>query len=109
MESIIDSTRTLIKQVVSSFKSDVLTVLEQDEQKDTVENVFESAPDPFIGIETDALQSKYIRENFIYVQYKQILFGKNSRGRRRVQNVSFVKKKKHLSISLFLKVCGNCF
>jgi hypothetical protein len=52
MDSIMDSTKTLIKQVVSSVKSDVLNVLESSDERDTVENIFESCPDPFVGIET---------------------------------------------------------
>jgi hypothetical protein len=44
MDSIMDSTKTLIKQVVSSVKSDVLNVLESSDERDTVENIFEFLP-----------------------------------------------------------------
>ena len=41
MESIMDSTRTLIKQVVDSVKVDVLNVVECNEQKAQVNEMFE--------------------------------------------------------------------
>ena len=78
--SIIDCTRTLIRQVVGSVKNDVLIALESSEEKGRVENVFVSPPppppDPFIGIETDALQSEYIRENFNYVHHRKVPLGR---------------------------------
>lgn len=76
MESIMDSTRTLIKQVVDSVKVDVLNVVECNEQKAQVNEMFESVTDPFAGIGTDALQSKYIKENFNYVEPKEVTLGK---------------------------------
>ncbi len=76
MESIIDSTRTLIKQVVDSVKTDVLNVIDCNEHKKQVNDVFESVEDPFVGIETDALQSSYIKQNFNYVEPKEVVLGK---------------------------------
>ena len=75
MESIIDCTQTLIRQVVGSVKIDVLIALESSEEKGRVENIFEFPPDPFIGIETDTLQSKYIRENVNYVHHREVTLG----------------------------------
>ncbi|XP_028417997.1 uncharacterized protein LOC114542721 [Dendronephthya gigantea] len=55
MESIMDSTRTLVKQVVDSVKAEVLNVLDS---------------------KTEALQSKYIKQNFSYVEPKEVTLGK---------------------------------
>ena len=46
MESIIDGTRSLIKQVVDSVKTDVLNVIDSNEQKKEINEVFESTIDP---------------------------------------------------------------
>ena len=77
MESVMDCTRTLINQVVGSVKTNVLNAIDcPDEKKAQVSDLFDKVPDPFDGIETDALQSKYIKENFNYVEPKQITLGK---------------------------------
>ena len=78
MESIMDSTRTLINQVVDSIKVKVLNAIDSNsnEQKTQVKDVFESATDPFAGIETEALQSRYAKENFGYVELKEVMLGK---------------------------------
>ena len=76
MESVMDCTRTLITQVVGSVKTKVLDAIDCPEKKGQVSDLFNTVPDPFDGIETDALQSKYIKQNFNYVEPKQITLGK---------------------------------
>lgn len=101
MESIMDCTQTLIKQVVSSVKSDVLKVLKISDKKDGVENIFESYPDPFVGIETDALQSKFIKENFNYVQHRIVQLGqKLSRKKQEANRVIYEKEENFIYIPI---------
>jgi hypothetical protein len=101
MDSIMDSTKTLIKQVVSSVKSDVLNVLESSDERDTVENIFESCPDPFVGIETDALQSKFIKKNFNYVQHTVVPLGqKLSRKKQGANRVIYEKEENFIYIPI---------
>lgn len=89
----------MIKQVVSSVKSDVLKVLESGDEKDMVENIFESCPDPFVGIETDALQSKYIKENFNYVEHGVVQLGKIlSRKKQGANRVIYEKEENFIYI-----------
>ena len=99
MESIIDCTQTLIRQVVGSVKIDVLIALESSEEKGRVENIFEFPPDAFIGIETDALQSKYIRENFNYVHHREVPLGRKlSRKKKGAKRVLCEKEEKFIYI-----------
>ena len=99
MESIIDSTRTLIKQVVDSVKTDVLDIIDSNEDKKQVNEVFESVKDPFVGIETDALQSSYIKQNFNYVEPKQVILGKKLL-RKKSNRVIYEKDEKFVYIPI---------
>ena len=71
-----DGTRTLIRQVVDNVKAEILTAQQScDGENEVMEDIFESTCDPFLGIDTDALLSKYIKENFHYVEHKEISLG----------------------------------
>ena len=97
MESVMDCTRTLITQVVGFMKTKVLDTIDCPEKKAQVNDLLNTAPDPFEGIETNALHSKYIKENFNYVEPKQITLGrvltrKAKKGKMRIceQDETFV-------------------
>ena len=88
MESIMDGTRTLIRQVVDSLKTDVVAVQSADCDKSKVEEIFESNSDPFSGIDSETLLSKYVKENFHYVEQKEVKLGtkllRSNRGGKRI-------------------------
>ena len=71
MESIMDGTRTLIRQVVDSLKTDVVAVQSADCDKSKVEEIFESNSDPFSGIDSETLLSKYVKENSIMLNKRR--------------------------------------
>ena len=83
-----DGTRTLIRQVVDSLKTDVVAVQSTDCDKSKVEEIFESNSDPFSGIDSEALLSKYVKENFHYVEQKEVKLGtkllRSNRGEKRI-------------------------
>ena len=76
MHSFMDGTCTLIRQVVNNVKAEILTAQQScDGENEVMEDIFESTCDPFLGIDADALLSKYIKENFNYAEHKEILLG----------------------------------
>ena len=92
-----DGTRTLIRQVVDSIKTDVVAMQPSDCDKNKVEEIFESNCGPFSGIDSESLLSKYVKENFHCVKQKEVKLGtkllrSNRGGKRSIceQNETFI-------------------
>ena len=78
MNTIIESTSCLVNQVLKSVKQQLITAIEPSgpQYRAILEQTFDQVPDPFSGIESEALCASYIKNTFNYVQYKEISLGK---------------------------------
>lgn len=78
MDSIINSTRSLIHQVLTSTKRKLLNAMDdcENDHGHNLDKVFNEIEDPFCGIETEYLQTSYFKKNFDYVDYVEIPLGK---------------------------------
>ena len=85
--------------MVDPVKRGVLTVLNSNEDKKQVNEVFESVEDPFVGIETNALQSNHSKQNFDHVEPKEVIWGKNYCEKRAIE--LFMKTIKSLYTFLY--------
>ena len=81
MNTIIESTSCLVNLVLKSVKQQLITAIEPcgPQHQAILEQTFHQVPDPFSGIETEALCASYcsyIKNTFNYVQYKEVSLGK---------------------------------
>ena len=66
----------MIVQIISSKKREVQKVLKQDPiQRKPILDVFSKNDSPFEGLTTKSLQNSYFKQNFNYVEYKEIHLG----------------------------------
>ncbi len=78
MNSIIESTQSLVTQVLTSVKHETINALQACavEQMTAVNDVFDNVADVFAGIDTEPLHTAYVKENFNYVEHVEIVLGK---------------------------------
>ena len=70
-----DSTRYLVNQVMLSVRRKVENALETPGDHAEVLKILDDTPDIFQGIETEPLQTSYIKSNFNYVEYVEVPLG----------------------------------
>jgi hypothetical protein len=94
MNTIMESTSCLVNQVLKSVKQQLITAIGpcEPQHQAILEQAFDQVPDPFSGIETEALCSSYIKKTFNYVQYKEVSLGKKLVRKKKGQKLIISEK-----------------
>nr|XP_047135288.1 uncharacterized protein LOC124812533 [Hydra vulgaris] len=77
VDSIIESTKYFINRTLSHVQKNLTSKILRcgSNHQTTIDQCFENISTPFEGLETAALQQAYIKNNFSYVQLKEIALG----------------------------------